>query len=174
MFSSVMKQEIWNLIRELSLLIKLMPTKEFKDLSSFVFCRSVIWNSADASLHSKEEKNIGEISGAINKVLFKICESVVALFDYDYTFPIDQSKSTGLAELSSIVDSTKLKNGIGNYINDRLSFSDELSYLLLTQQFSPDKNFKWRFTEQRTIGMRIVLVNSFLIRPAWLTANRME
>jgi hypothetical protein len=71
-----------------------------------------------------------------------------------------------LAELSSIVDSTKLKNGIGNYINDRLSFSDELSYLLLTQQFSPDKNFKWRFTEQRTIGMRIVLVNSFLIRPA--------
>jgi hypothetical protein len=127
-----------------------MPAKKFKDLSSFGFCRSVIRKSADASSHSEKEKNIGEISEAINKVLFEICESVVALLDYEYTFPIDQSKTTELAELSSIVDSTKMKNDIGNYINDRLSLSDELRYLLLTQHFSPDKNFKWPFTERRT------------------------
>jgi hypothetical protein len=74
-----------------------MPAKKFKDLSSFGFCRSVIRKSADASSHSEKEKNIGEISEAINQVLFEICESVVVLLDYEYTFPIDQSKTTELA-----------------------------------------------------------------------------
>jgi len=102
-----------------------MPVKKFKDLSSFGFCRSVIEKSSTAPPYAKKENNIGEILQTTREILVEICNSIVALSDHDHTFPTDQSETTGSAEFSSVVDSTGMKNDIGNYINDRLSLPDE-------------------------------------------------
>ena len=47
----------------------------------------------------------------------------------------NKQPAAALSETSSSLNLVELKNDIGNYINNRLTLSDELRYLLLTQDF---------------------------------------
>lgn len=88
----------------------------------------------------------------------------------DHTFPHDLPSNTTTKE-SSILHPTGLKNDIGNYLSNRLSLSDELRYLLLTQHFVPDKTFKWPFVERRTKNMfqrRFLRANHLEDNKSWL------
>jgi hypothetical protein len=148
-----------------------MSVKKFKDLSAFGFCRNKREKSTIASSHPDKENNIGEVSETARQILVEICDSVVALSDHNHTFLNDQSITTGLKEFSSVVDSIKMKNDIGNYIHDRLSLSNELRYLLLTQHFFPDKNFKWPSIERKTnntIEKRFLRQNHLEENKPWL------
>jgi hypothetical protein len=65
----------------------------------------------------------------------------------------------------------QLKNDIGNYIDNRLTLSDELRYLLLTQHFIPDEKFKWPFVERKTnntVEKRFLRQNHLNDNKPWL------
>ncbi|CAF3302063.1 unnamed protein product [Rotaria sp. Silwood2] len=94
-------------------------------------------------------------------------ESIVVSSTNNHVLPNDQPPAA-LPEASSTLDSMELKNDIGNYINNRLTLTDDLRYLLLTQHFIPDEKFKWPFIERKTNNT----VEKRFLRPNHLNDNK--
>ncbi|CAF3377696.1 unnamed protein product, partial [Rotaria sp. Silwood2] len=89
----------------------------------------------------------------------------------NYTSQNPQPIITTLQHDSSSLDSMKLKNDIGHYVKDRLTLSDEVRYLLLTQHFVPGEKFKWPFVERNinnTIERRFLRPNHLSNNKPWL------
>lgn len=153
----------------------IMSLKKFKDLSSFGFCINKQTNSViESSNTDKENDDTIDITKITEEtpadISAQTSDVLLASSSIDNAFS-DDRLSNLIVEDSSILHSCELKNDIGNYLSNRLSLSDELRYLLLTQHFVPDKKFKWPFVERRTkstIEKRFLRENHLEDNKPWL------
>jgi hypothetical protein len=147
-----------------------MSAKKFKDLSSFGFYSSKGKTSTLTVLNENNENNLDGIE-AVPDISIGISDSILGSSTNSHVFPNNQATAATLTEASSSLDSVELKNDVGNYINNRLTLSDEVRYLLLTQHFVPDENFKWPFIERKiknTIDRRFLRQNHLNDNKPWL------
>jgi hypothetical protein len=125
-----------------------MSVKKFKDLSSFGFTKNRDESSAVTVLYPNTS-NDPDTNEAPTDITIGTSDSILVSSINNHASP-DKQPAAALSEASSSLDSVKLKNDIGNYINNRLTLSNALRYLLLTQHFIPDEKFKWPFIERKT------------------------
>ena len=110
--------------------------KKLKNLSSFGFTSSRSEKSTKTVLNAYTNNRIYTIEAATSDsdwILISSANNHVSL---------NRQSAAALTESSSSLDSMELENDIGNYINSRLKLSNKLRYLLLTQHFAPDEQFK--------------------------------